>query len=63
MQGMESYTRAAMERAMKIQEVILRAAAKEITWWQAGQRPPFAPGDAPHTCLHALSGPRLARFP
>ena len=34
---MESYSRAAMERAMKVQEVILRAAAKKITWWQAAE--------------------------
>ena len=34
---MESYTRAATERAMKVQEVILRAAAKQITWWQAAE--------------------------
>ncbi len=34
---MESYSRAAMERAMKVQEVILRALAKKITWWQAAE--------------------------
>ena len=34
---MESYSRAAMERAMKVQEVILRAVAKKITWWQAAE--------------------------
>src|SRR5262249_15546584 len=34
---MESYSRAAMERAMKVQEVILRAMAKKITWWQAAE--------------------------
>src|SRR5437867_10174700 len=28
---------AAMERAMKVQEVILRALAKKITWWQAAE--------------------------
>jgi transposase len=28
---------AAMERAMKVQEVILRAMAKRITWWQAAE--------------------------
>jgi len=32
-----SYTKAAMERAMKVQEVILRALAKKITWWQAAE--------------------------
>jgi hypothetical protein len=34
---MESYPRAAVERAMKVQEVILRAMAKKITWAQAGE--------------------------
>lgn len=34
---MDSYTRAATERAMKVQEVILRAIAKKITWWQAAE--------------------------
>jgi hypothetical protein len=34
---MESYPRAAVERTMKIQEVILRAVAKKITWAQAGE--------------------------
>jgi transposase len=34
---MFSYTKAAMERAMKIQEVILRAMARKITWWQAAE--------------------------
>jgi hypothetical protein len=34
---METYPRVAVERAMKIQEVILRAVAKEITWAQAGE--------------------------
>jgi transposase len=33
----ESYPRAAVERAMKVQEVILRAMAKSITWGQAAQ--------------------------
>src|ERR1700751_5676190 len=35
--SMESYPRAAVERAMKGQEVILRAMAKKITWWQAAE--------------------------
>ena len=34
---MESYPRAAGERAMKVQEVIMRAMAKKITWSQAGE--------------------------
>jgi predicted ArsR family transcriptional regulator len=34
---MESYTKAAMERTMQVQEVILRALAKKITWWQAAE--------------------------
>jgi hypothetical protein len=28
---------AGMERTMKVQEVILRAMAKRITWWQAAE--------------------------
>src|SRR5438445_901243 len=35
MGSMVGYSKAAMERAMKVQEVILRAMAKRITWWQA----------------------------
>jgi len=34
---MESYSRAAMERAMKVQDVMLQAMAKKITWWQAAE--------------------------
>ena len=34
---MFSYTQAATERTMKVQEVILRAMAKKITWWQAAE--------------------------
>ena len=34
---MESYSRAAMERAMKVQEVILQAMARKITWYQAAE--------------------------
>src|SRR5712692_4564057 len=37
MRSMVSYSKAAMERAMKVQEVILRAMAKKITWWQAAE--------------------------
>src|ERR1700751_1320999 len=37
MRGMESYPRAAVERAMKVQEVILRAMGKKITWFQAAE--------------------------
>jgi hypothetical protein len=35
--SVESYPRAAVERAMKVQEVILRAMARKITWWQAAE--------------------------
>src|SRR5258708_10828138 len=34
---MHSYPRAAVERMMKVQEVILRAMAKKIRWWQAAE--------------------------
>ena len=37
MRSMVSYSKAAMERAMKVQVVILRAMAKRITWWQAAE--------------------------
>src|SRR6516165_8526248 len=37
MPSMDSYSKTAMERAMKVQEVILRAMAKKITWWQAAE--------------------------
>src|ERR1019366_4389828 len=37
MEGMFFYTKAAVERAMQVQEVILRAMAKKITWWQAAE--------------------------
>jgi transposase len=37
MRSMEAYPRAAVERAMKVQEVILRAMAKKITWCQAAE--------------------------
>src|SRR5580693_2004686 len=37
MRSMESYSRAAMERAMKVQEVILQAMAKKNTWFQAAE--------------------------
>jgi Homeodomain-like domain len=33
----QRYPMAALERTMKIQEVILRAMAKSITWWQAAE--------------------------
>lgn len=32
---MHTCPRAAVERMMKVQEVILRALAKKITWWHA----------------------------
>lgn len=34
---MERYPGPAVERAMKVQEVILRALAKRISWWQAAE--------------------------
>jgi transposase len=35
--SVESYPRAAVERAMKVQEVILRAMARKLTWFQAAE--------------------------
>ena len=37
MRSMETYPRTAMERAMKVQDVMLQAMAKKITWWQAAE--------------------------
>jgi hypothetical protein len=37
MASMGSYPKAAMERAMKLQDVMLQAMAKKITWWQAAE--------------------------
>src|SRR3974377_1765605 len=37
MGGMEAYPRGAVERAMKVQEVMLRAMARKITWYQAAE--------------------------
>jgi transposase len=34
---MDFYPKAAMERAMKVQDVMLQAMAKKITWWQAAE--------------------------
>ena len=33
----KQYGEAAVERAMKVQEVIMRAMAKRITWWEAAE--------------------------
>ncbi len=37
MEDMISYTETAMERAMNVEEVILRAIARKVTWWQAAE--------------------------
>lgn len=37
MRSMERYPRAAVERAMKMREVMLRAIARKITWFQAAE--------------------------
>src|SRR5213082_2329962 len=34
---MKQYSETAVERMMKVREVILRALAKRITWWQAAE--------------------------
>jgi hypothetical protein len=33
----DSYAKIALGRALKVQEVILRAMAKKISWWQAAE--------------------------
>src|SRR5260221_11803712 len=47
---MHSYPRAAMERMMKVQEVVLRALAKKITWWQAAE-------------INGITGRQMRRWP
>ena len=37
MEGMDAYPRAAVEQAMKVQEVMLRAIARKLTWYQAAE--------------------------
>jgi hypothetical protein len=37
MRSMGCYPKAAMERAMKVQDVMLQAMAKKISWWQAAE--------------------------
>jgi len=34
---MRGYSESAWERTVKIQDVILRAMARKITWWQAAE--------------------------
>jgi hypothetical protein len=36
-ESMEIYPRTAVERAMKLQDVLLRASAGKIKWWQAAE--------------------------
>jgi len=36
-ESMEIYPRTAAERAMKLQEVLLRATSGKIKWWQAAE--------------------------
>src|SRR5580704_2592749 len=64
MRSMEAYPRAAMERAMKVQDVMLQAMAKKITWWQVGgdsghQRPAHAAmaGALRRRGLQRIAGP------
>jgi hypothetical protein len=44
MDRMLSYSKTAMERAMKVQGVISRAEAKKITRWQAAEKMAGATG-------------------
>src|ERR1700741_3621840 len=37
MASMDSYPKAAMERAMKVKVVLFKAMAKKFTWWQAAE--------------------------
>jgi hypothetical protein len=58
---MDFYTKAAVERAMKVQEVILRALAKKMTWWQSSGDPgDQRPADA--AAAGALGGVWVSRI-
>ncbi len=46
MGGMETYSRTAVERAIEIQEMTLRAVANRITWQQTGEIIGLCPGVA-----------------
>ena len=37
MEAAQQYSAAEMERMMKVQDVLLQAMAKKITWWQAAE--------------------------
>ena len=37
MDNNQQYSAAEMERMMKVQDVLLKAMAKKITWWQAAE--------------------------
>src|SRR5438105_505891 len=60
---MKHYSEAAVERMMKVREVILRALAKRITWWQAADSGDFGPehaalaGTLPEARLRRAVGP------
>jgi hypothetical protein len=47
---MRRHSEAAWERAMKAQEVILRAMAKRITWWQAAEIHKTSGSQGPPCC-------------
>jgi len=55
---MDSHPKAAMEWVMKVQDVLLQAMAKKITWWQAAEIynsiRPFG-----YEGVHVMIGPML----
>ena len=51
-ESMEIYPRTAAERAMKLYEVLLRASAGKIKWWQAAE----LIGISPRSCVAGGSG-------
>jgi hypothetical protein len=44
-----------MERAMKVQDVMLQAMAKKITWWQAAEILGISDRHMPHSFDTSLS--------
>jgi hypothetical protein len=63
MPSMFSYSKAAVERAMKIQEVLLRAMARKTTWWQAAEILGFTQSDAGRPLSTRIRGRRKRPAP
>ena len=59
------YPVAAVERTMKVQEIVMRAMSKQITWWQAAEilRWRIKSGEKPVESAAAVGIRKKRRFP